>query len=193
MEVERTYGVTTQIEVPLIEFGATDYDKTPLSFASGDIRLHKYAAETGAPTTANAANTPQHVEKGVYRLVLTAAEMQFKRISIVIIDQTDPKTWEDQMIAITTYGNASAQHGFDRSQLISSLVTSIVNGVDDAVIETEGSVTRQQAESIVLAALAGVTTDQGATLKDPSGNESRIVATLNALNERTGVTLIPSA
>ena len=39
--------------------------------------------------------------------------MQAARIVIKVIDQTDPKLWEDQAIIIDTYGNASAQHAFD--------------------------------------------------------------------------------
>jgi len=69
----------------------------------------------------------------------------------------------------------------------------VAGAVGDAVVETEGSITRQQAESLVLAILGGVTTSSGATVKDPSGAATRVVATINGSNERTSMTLTPSA
>ena len=71
--------------------------------------------------------------------------------------------------------------------------TAIANAVKAIVVESQGSITLQQAISIVLAALAGVTTDGGATLKTPNGLATRIAATINASNERTVMTLTPSA
>lgn len=62
-----------------------------------------------------------------------------------------------------------------------------------AVVEIEGSYTLQQAMSIVLAALAGRTTDDGLTFKTPNNAATRIAATVNTDNERTGITLTPSA
>ena len=61
------------------------------------------------------------------------------------------------------------------------------------IVETEGSYTVKQALSIILAALGGVTATGGATLKTPNGVSTRIAATINASNERTAMTLTPSA
>jgi len=61
------------------------------------------------------------------------------------------------------------------------------------IVETNGSRTAQQVQSILLSALAGVTTAAGATLKDPSGTDTRITATINGSNERTAITLAPSS
>lgn len=61
------------------------------------------------------------------------------------------------------------------------------------VVETEGSITLQQALSIMLAALAGVTATGGTVLKSPNGVATRISATINPSNERTAMTLTPSA
>jgi hypothetical protein len=69
----------------------------------------------------------------------------------------------------------------------------ISDAIDDAVIETNGSITRQQAESIILSALAGVTSASGATFKDPSGASTRITGAVNASDERTAITLTPSS
>lgn len=61
------------------------------------------------------------------------------------------------------------------------------------VIETAGSVTLGQAMSVILSAAAGVTSNAGATLKTPDGTATRITATINGSNERTAITLNPSA
>lgn len=63
----------------------------------------------------------------------------------------------------------------------------------DTIIETEGSYTVQQALSVMLAVLAGVTGTQGSVLKTPNGVGTRVSATINASNERTAMTLTPSA
>lgn len=77
--------------------------------------------------------------------------------------------------------------------LATDAVTEIVNAIKAAVVETEGSYTIQQALSIILAVLAGVTTSSGATLKTPNGAATRVAATINASSERTAMTLTPSA
>lgn len=61
------------------------------------------------------------------------------------------------------------------------------------VVESAGSYTAQQALSILLAVLAGQTTAGGATLKTPNGASTRVAATINVSNERTAMTLTPSA
>jgi len=175
MEFERQYGVSTQVEFPLLRTGEMNFNDDPPSFVTGDVRLHKYTNETGGPTTGDATNLPSHVEKGTFRLVLTDAETQCKRLTVLIIDQTDPKAWEDQQINITFYGNSDGQHARNRNITDDAFVSLVTAGVDDSVIESEGSITRQQAESIILAALAGVTTDQGSTFKTPNGNAVRII------------------
>lgn len=109
MEVWRKYGEATTILFPLIDYGATDFESTPVTFASGDTQLSKDEA-----AFANAGSNPAHEGNGIYSLALTAAEMQAARISITVIDQTATKEWEDQSIIITTYGHESAQHNTER-------------------------------------------------------------------------------
>jgi len=75
----------------------------------------------------------------------------------------------------------------------SQLATDAVTEIWAKVIETNGSITAQQGMSLILAAVAGVTTDLGATLKDPSGTTTRISATINNFQERTAMTVTPSA
>jgi hypothetical protein len=70
--------------------------------------------------------------------------------------------------------------------------TAFANAVKAAVIESQGSITLQQALSIILSVLAGVTADGGATFKSSDGSATRVSATINASNERTAMTLTPS-
>jgi len=77
--------------------------------------------------------------------------------------------------------------------LATDAVTEIVNAIKAAVVEAQGSITLQQALSIILAVLAGVTASAGATIKDPSGTATRVAATINTSSERTAMTLTPSA
>ena len=74
-----------------------------------------------------------------------------------------------------------------------ALKADAVTQIWDHQVEAQGTYTAQQAMSIILAALAGVTAASGATLKTPDGAANRIAATINASNERTAMTLTPSA
>ncbi len=71
--------------------------------------------------------------------------------------------------------------------------TEIANAVKALVIESQGSYTLQQALSIILAVLAGQTADNGATLKTANGAATRVTATIDENNNRTAMTLAPSA
>ena len=61
------------------------------------------------------------------------------------------------------------------------------------VIDVEGSYTVQQALSVILAAVAGQTASAGTVLKTPNGVATRIAATIDVSNNRTAMTLTPSA
>lgn len=78
-----------------------------------------------------------------------------------------------------------------------AVATDAVNEIRDAikalVVETEGSYTLQQALSIVLAAVAGRSANSGLTFKTPNNAADRIVAAVDGSNNRTAMTLTPSA
>jgi hypothetical protein len=118
----RKYGVESTVYFPLVDFGATDYEATPVTFATGDTKLSKDGA-----ALANTSNDPSHVGGGIYKLVLTATEMQHGGGTVVLVDQNATKEWEDQAIVTETYGDASALHETD-------LDTPIANQVWDALI-----------------------------------------------------------
>lgn len=101
----RKYGVETKIVFPLFVAGENNFILNA-THASGDTLISK---DEG--TEVNTTNG--FVDEGrFYSLTLTATEMQASRIAITIIDQ-GTKAYDDQMIVIETYGNASAQHEFD--------------------------------------------------------------------------------
>lgn len=193
MNAERLYGTATQIEFPLIRAGEQNFNDDPPSFATGDVRIVLYTSETGAGSAGDATNLPSHVEKGTFRLVLTNAEITAKRIQVLIIDQSATKEWEDQEINIETYGNASAQHPRDRSTTDAVHIAAIVDDIMTDIVESEGSITLQQAMSLAVAALLGVTSNSGRTFKTPNGNATRIQGTVNSSDERTSITPTPSS
>jgi hypothetical protein len=83
--------------------------------------------------------------------------------------------------------------GIQASTLAVDVAPEIADAVAGVQIEVQGTYTLQQAMSICLAVLAGVTTNGGATLKTPNGAATRVTATINASNERESMTLAPSA
>jgi len=124
MYVEQEYGVAATLLFPLIDRGTLDFEKTPVTFAAGDTQISK---NEGA--FANAGSSPVHEGNGMYSLALTATEMQAARIMITCVDATATKLWEDQAVIIHTYGNASAQHAFNRnSGVVPAVDVTQVNG-----------------------------------------------------------------
>lgn len=106
----KAYGNSEKIVFPLIEKDSADFNATPATFAAGDALI----SQDGG-SYSNTTNLPAHVGNGVYSLLLTAAEMTAANIRVVIIDQTSPKTWEDQSVEIETFGHANAALAFSFS------------------------------------------------------------------------------
>jgi hypothetical protein len=92
-------------------------------------------------------------------------------------------------IATTSF----AAGAMDAAALAADAGTEIAAAIKAAIVETQGNYTVQQVLSIVLAACAGITADAGATLKTPNGAATRIAATIDGSNNRTAMTLTPSA
>lgn len=116
MEILRKYGTSTTIYFPLVDKDASDFESTPVTFASGDTQISK---DGGA--FANTSNNPAHEGNGMYSLVLTSTEMEAGAISITVIDQTDPKLWEDQAALLVTQGNAAAQYEFSNETITNAI------------------------------------------------------------------------
>lgn len=125
MEVLRKYGVETTIFFPLIDAGASDFENTPVTFASGDSQI---LITGNSPINATTTNNPVHQALGIYALTLTATEMQNDDFVVTVIDQTATKEWEDQAILMKTHGNASAGLVFDLDQATPAVNTTQISG-----------------------------------------------------------------
>lgn len=86
-----------------------------------------------------------------------------------------------------------ATDAIDADAISADGLAEIVAAVRAMVIETNNSVTLQQAMSVVYAVLAGITSSGGGTIKDPTGTATRAVATVDGSNDRTAMTITPSA
>lgn len=118
------FGVAFAFDFPLWQYADPRELRVDAVHASGDTKLNKDGA--AAVNTANG-----FVDLGsVYSITLTAVEMQFKRVSLTIIDQ-GAKAWIDDHHEILTFGDASAMYPFD---LGSASVPVAINGITSASI-----------------------------------------------------------
>lgn len=97
------YGVQTDVYFTLPSPAATSSDRNVTTapgslFAAGDVKISK---DGGALT--NATNTPTQVtaSAGLYKLVVTATEMQATQVVVMVVDQDGP-AWRDSQITIET-------------------------------------------------------------------------------------------
>jgi len=133
MIFERLYGTAGTVAFPLIAFSSTSFHTSVTSsmFASGDVKISiDYGGFTNTATlpTADASNK-------MAILSLTATELTGKHIQIYVVDQTASKVWEDQAVLIETYGNASAQHAFNRhAATVQASLTANQTGVTIATV-----------------------------------------------------------
>lgn len=139
MELRR-YGVQTTLYFPLIDKGATDFEATPVSHASGDTKV---IIDGGSPT--NTTNAFVHEGNGIYSLTLTASEMQGRVIVLTIIDSAT-KEWEDQCIVIATIAHASAEIPNMADGSIATAITKI-DTIDDFV-DTEVSAIKAKTDNL---------------------------------------------
>jgi len=163
-------GVAYTFDVSLIDSSNRPAFKASPTIVAGDFEI---SVDGGAFAALD--NTPTVVDEYLVEIVLSATEMNNDRIVVKCIDASGAE-WDDVLISIDT----------------------TTSTIDDAllpttIIESAGSYTVQQALSICLSVLAGVTSAGGATLKTPDGVSTRVAATLNASNERTAMTLTPSS
>jgi hypothetical protein len=87
---------------------------------------------------------------------------------------------------------AFAADAIDSNALAANAVAEIVAGTRAMVVESNGSVTLQQAIDIIYCAVAGVTSGGGLTFKDPTATTTRITYTVDGSNNRTAVSPSPS-
>ena len=102
MAIERKYATGTTIEgVPLITRGSVNFKANP-TLAAGDVKISKdggtYANLTTLPAVTPASSRSVKVS-------LSATEMTASQVTVLFVDQTSPKEWEDQEIKIETYSH----------------------------------------------------------------------------------------
>lgn len=119
----RKYNAVATIDgISLVTRGALDLKSNP-TLAAGDVKISKdggaFTNLTTLPTVAPSGDTS-------VQIALSAAELSCKRAVIRFRDQTAPKEWEDQIIAIETYsgdrdglGNLLSQFGMDLEDVAS--------------------------------------------------------------------------
>lgn len=89
--------------------------------------------------------------------------------------------------------SAIAANAITSSELADSAAEKIRDAIKALIVESEGSITLQEAISIMLAVLAGETENGGNTFLTPNGGATRVTATTNADNEREAIVLNPSS
>jgi len=166
MEIRRTKGEATTITVPMLDVSA------PESFLTGlTVADEPWYHDGGGWVPLAITDTFDEIgATGTYSIDMTNAEINHDLI----------------MIKLTAAGAA------DSSIIIHTGSSGDVAGIRDEVMEGNNSVTLQQAISLILAAVAGVTTNNGLTFQDPSGSSNRIEATVDDDSNRTSIIITPS-
>jgi len=108
----RQFDENTVIPFQLINPDGIDFSESA-TFATGDVFIMR--DEAAESQTSLGVGTPDLstliTDEGTgYSIALDKADVAFKRIIILIKDQTVPKVWLDARFVIETTNNASAQH-----------------------------------------------------------------------------------
>ncbi len=128
--------------------------------------------------------------------VITSVEDTYLGTDYLGLLSADAQARPNLDVAIGTGGipvGAFAANAITDASLAADAEAAIAAAVGAQIIETNGSITRQQAESLMLAVLLGETSSGGVVFKDPSGTTTRVTVVVNGSNERTSVTPAPSA
>lgn len=132
------YGAATTIYFPLISYNSVSFTSTA-SLTTADSKISKNGASFA--TTSNAVAS---VGSFGYSLTLTTGDTTCLRAMIVMHHTAATPTFEDTMILLDTYGNASAQHVFDLSvanQVVTASAGTVTLSANQSVIASAGTVT----------------------------------------------------
>lgn len=131
MELLRKYGVPCDVYFPLVKADAQDFaTSSDYTHASGDVKISQDGGAAATATNAPSAITMGH--GAMWKLTLTATEMEAALIMVTIIDGAT-KAVEDQAILLSTYGHASAQHTLDLDTTVPT-VAEIADAVWDELL-----------------------------------------------------------
>lgn len=168
-----------------------------LSTASGQVLVQSGTASGQLSVTSGivAANVTQFGgTAGTFATGIPAVNtVQWRGVqpSNLITGRVDSTVGETQ--AGTIVAATFATDAIGSAALAATAATEIATAVKATIVEVNGSFTIGQVLSELLAVCCGVTTGGGNTFKDPSGTSSRVVATVDGSNNRTAMSLTPSA
>lgn len=171
MEILRKYGVQTDFYFPLIKRDVADFAvSADYTHSAGDVKVSKDGGAAATATNAPSAITMGN--GGMWKLTLTATEMQAAKIAITIIDAAT-KVIEDQMILVSTYGNASGEHAFDLDTATQDVnVASVATGAITAgSIATDAIGAAELAADAVAEIAAAVAAPTAAVIADAVWDE----------------------
>jgi len=103
------YNQAADIYIPLRTRASADLKSNP-TLASGDAKVSKDGGAFANLTTLPAVTPASGI---AVKVALSATELSAEFLFVQLVDQTNPKEWEDQVLLVYTYGHASARHAFD--------------------------------------------------------------------------------
>ena len=148
---------------------------TSPTIAAGDVKV-----QTGSGTVANADNLPTGDSNGIVTVTTSASEndpADGSYVTVVFIDQTDPKEWDDLYLTYNLTTNI-----IDDLPTLSEIMAQTI----------DGSLSWLQVMRILLAFAAGLSNGGGTSdinFRDNGDSKNRIAATVDANGNRTAVTL----
>lgn len=142
---------------------------TRTGFAASDLGAVNSAFSAGGVKEVDSTNQP-----GLYRLDIPDAALATGADWVVVSVKVTGSIPVDIPIAIPTLATW-------RTTIFAK------------VIEDQGSITAQQALSLILSATAGVSSSGGTVRKTPNGAATRLSATIDGSNNRTAIVATPSA
>jgi len=196
--------IETGVEIAVVErLGDTVFDSTYTTSESFGKRMRALGepdgtAQGGASTTitlAAAASATDDIYNGQAILVQEGTGAGQSRVVTDYVGATKVATvypaWTIQPDATSKYVLINALTDVANIRAVPRDV--VRDAVTNDVIETAGSVTLQQAMSVILSAVAGRTSNEGNTFSTPDGTLVRITASTDTNNNRTAITITPSS
>ncbi len=175
--------------------------ETGLTIANTDILISKGAGATGAK---NESSSATHRAQGMYAVTFNATDTGTIGDFDVIVKMSGALLVHNHFrvvpaALVTTLGTAPGANGglptVDANNRIAGIQGTVANTLDgllNSIIEDQPNVTLRAALAYLVAHAVGVSSGMNGTtgtLKSPNGSETRAVATLDGLGNRTAVTL----
>jgi hypothetical protein len=193
VNAETAGGVAIPSASGRIEVNVTHAGGTAISQASGVLNVNatQISGDSTAADNLEAMFDGNGYAGGTIPLAVNVTQWRGTQPNTLVSNRVDATVGAMQADVVTAA--AIAANAIGASELATDAAEEIAAAVLGAQVESEGPYTLQEAASIILAVLAGVTSGDGKTLKTPNGVATRVVATTNASKERTAMDLTPSS